>query len=288
MNRDIIDFIIKHKINYSKINNISHMMPYQLNPIVSEYRVNSKSLTRMVCIKDIKGFDYEWRKISSSVIDSLDGFFDSGKDTYHSRSVGLLEYDIDGLLDVLKKSYSQEPICLDDMGDNNYVVSSNGLHRYSLLKVHFLNELNKLRTPSEIKALESKFTIPVRVNQVDLYKTYTKYILIRLKKIKNIISHIDSSYNYTKDVDVVYPDGRKERIENNDLLRQLVNGFNITDEEYKILAEDYYIKNVYRTTKSFRDFILENHPSLIKYLTTNTDKNLYPTHTNNSQNFGRR
>lgn len=116
--------------------------------------------------------------MSSDIFNTMDNFFDSHGDGYHSRSIGMLSLNTENALEKLKNSFTMEPLRVRETGEGSYLISSNGYHRYTVLRTLFLKELYEANgDPAKIEAIKQKYVIPVDLTGIDLEKTYSKFIL---------------------------------------------------------------------------------------------------------------
>lgn len=148
-----------------------------INQILDRYRVSTRITLEQICVRDILGYDYSWRGESNNLLNSFYSYFDTAGDTYHSRANGMLEYDSSEIVDKLGYSFRVEPIEVDEIEHGMYIISNNGIHRFNILKVSYLGELGKCDTDEEKKVIDSKFTIPVKVQKADVFKSYCNYLL---------------------------------------------------------------------------------------------------------------
>lgn len=173
MNKCNEEFIKKHNIDLSSIDTRIYTLK-DINPILHKYEVQGKKYDTNISMNDLIGF-YEKRNVSLKFPDVLDDFFDELGDGYHSRSVGLLSYDLDKLFDILSVSFEVEPIKTFEV-DNKHVILTNGMHRFVVLRLLYLNERSKC-SENDLDSLKQKYIIPVQTTPVDLTKTYCKYLI---------------------------------------------------------------------------------------------------------------
>lgn len=219
MNEDIRRFLEKNNIDFKEISesiDCKLILPRQVNAIASEHGYFYATKGKNVSIADIVGYDYEYRNISSNIFLSMDSFFDSRDEYgYKGRSLGLLDYSPENIIEKLKESFEKEPIVVDDMGDNKYIVSKNGLHRYTVLRALYLAEYQKCNgDKNKIEELRQKYIIPVKSRELDELKTYSIFLL---DKFATNIRHVDAEYNlssqeYTDNIIVDKKDGTKIKL----------------------------------------------------------------------------
>ena len=178
MNKEFLEFIQKHNIDIDSIyDDLQIYSEKEINRIISNNRLDGKTSTELVSIAEIIGYDYDWRGLSNNIARNFSGFFGQ-QDAYHSRSLGMLEYSSEDIIEKLYQSFKREPIRILELDNGRKIISGNGLHRYTVLRLHYINELNKVRgNKDEEEFLKSKYEIPVELTKVDLLKTYCQYII---------------------------------------------------------------------------------------------------------------
>lgn len=254
MNADIERFFKKNGIepmDLALIPIARTQAPDEINEIIANYGFRKPSERRNISIADIVGYDYNWMEVNPYIVYSLDSFFDSKGDGYHSRSVGLLDYTSNDVMD--KVVFEHEIIAVDEMGDNKYVISYNGLHRYTVLRVLYLNEVMHARGNNEkLAKLREKYTIPVSCRGVDLFKTYSKYMLMKFScGVRDIEKEYDSdTWEYTGRLVIIQDNNERSLIESDqELMKLVISKADIINQNISDLQGDY---NRY---PSFRRFL---------------------------------
>lgn len=239
----------------------------KINYIVSNYGFQTKEQREMISVGDILGYDTDYRGVSTNIFLSMDHFFDDKGSGYKSRSVGMLEYDKDNILEKLKQSFINEPISLIETGEGTYTVFNNGLHRFTLLRILYLSEVAKANGNKEkLAEIRKKYTIPATVTGVDLDKTYCKYLLTKAKcgdkdwDIIDVLTEYDSKYEPTGNSIIKYGSGEKEVL-TNELLLDLTRNRIIEDPDFTIHYPE--IQQAYNKYPSFKDFIDVEFPEII-------------------------
>lgn len=178
MNEEFIKFIQLHNIDIDTIyEDLQIYNEREINSIIADYKLDGQTSTEIVCIADILGYDYSWKGLSNNLAKNFHGFF-GNQDSYHSRSLGMLKYGSNDIIEKLSRSFTSEPIKTLELEDGKKVISVNGLHRYTLLRIHYINELNKVKgNEDKEEELKQKYSIPIEVTKVDLLKTYCNYII---------------------------------------------------------------------------------------------------------------
>lgn len=251
----------------SKVDSLIHTQS-EINPIVYDYEFQEGRKTEEVSVADIVGL-YCKRGSSNNIFESLDDYFDSYGDGYHTRSVGMLEYNKDTIIEGLKKSFEAEPIVVQETGEGSYTILTNGLHRFTILRILYLKEFADANWDAKkIMELKEKYSIPVEVVSINLEKTYCKYILeqigiynLKRPEIKSIESEY-KDYKQTGNVEIKYYSGEKESITQEELknrtiemLRQVIQNEGIP----------FYISRALKYP-SFRNFVSENIPDIYKLI----------------------
>lgn len=239
-----------------------------VNPIIAEYGFQTDSEKEMISIADIVGYDTEFRGINKiNIFLSLDNFFKEGGDGYHTRSLGMLDFNKDNIVEQLKQSFELEPMSLIETGEGSYTILNNGLHRYTLLRILYLSEIAHANGDKEkIAEIGKKYTIPAEVTGVDLDKTYCKYLLQRVTdeynemKVKDIETEYDGNYKRTGNAVIKYENGDKEVLTNEQML-ELTKERVYEDQSF---SKNYTeLQRVYDKYPSFRMFIDEEFADII-------------------------
>lgn len=173
MNKCNEEFIKKHNIDLSSFDTRIYTLR-DINPIIHKYEVQGKTYNTNISMNDLVGF-YEHDNCYLEFPNVMDDFFDEFGDGYHSRSVGLLSYDLDKLFDILSTSFKIEPIKTLEV-DNKHVILTNGMHRFIVLRLLYLNERSKC-SENDLDSLNQKYIIPIQTTKVDTTKTYCKYLI---------------------------------------------------------------------------------------------------------------
>lgn len=191
LNSDVEKFI---KLNSVDINSVMELPENKIfkskdiNPLVYGNSFYKQTVMKNVSIAEILGYN---NTSDTDVYSSLTNYFASGADQYRSRSVGMLNYTSSEIVDKLYNSFIEEPISLFEVDKNKYIVGLNGFHRFAILKAHYLNELSKVGSNiEEIQNLKRKYMIPVKVDTLDYFKTYSIFLL------KYLYDNIDFFYVY--------------------------------------------------------------------------------------------
>ena len=240
--------------------------PREINLIIDGSEMRGKTIIKNVSVADIVGITC--KNGINNIFDTLDDYFDKNGDGYHIRSVGMLEYSKDNILDNLRISFEKEPIQVKETGEGTYIIFKNGLHRFTLLRILYLKELADANGDKEkIDKLKEKYTIPVRTTKINIDKTYCKYILNQIDVnegdkliIKDITNEYDENYKPTDNVEFFTFSGDKTILTVEELKNKTKDGLNKVLQSGKI---PLYITSAMRY-KSFRIFMSENMPDIFK------------------------
>ena len=231
MSATIDNFIEKQNIDLKKIAQLREkvvLSAKDINPIIYENRISKPDeVLKKVSIADILGYRYSHLKrefeydggnsIENDSIENYYGvyeyhcnnfmlmsnFFDEKGDGYKIRSLSMLDYSTEEVMDKLADSFKSEPLRLEEADEGKYVIGGNGLHRYNVLKAHYLKELSMLDKDDEKgrQALREKYTIEAYVYEIDYTKTYTASILKIIQPYQDIKFDLyldrDENWNFT-------------------------------------------------------------------------------------------
>jgi len=263
MNKENLEFLIRNGIIVDELEKSIDCHIYsseEENPIIARYGFQKPYKSGYVSISRIIGYDTGFRNISSNILQSMDAFFDAKGDGYHSRSIGMLQYTKENIIENLIKSFEREPITVIETGEGNYTILSNGLHRYTLLRILYLSEISK--TNENREEIDGKYTIPVKITEIDLEKTYCKYLLINFQLhhaqdvyIQDVCTHYDEKYLPTGNVEIRYTNGTKQIMTKDELIeftRQCIKKV----EDFSFLS--LCIQEISNQFQSFKCFINEN------------------------------
>ena len=259
------NFETKNDIDFDRISNLPESKSFSLkdiNELVSRYGIYAEKQFQEKSIADIIGAevaieDYDKNNISNN----MKHFFTSKTPkypSYDSRANGMLEYSSDEIIDKLSFSFRKEPIVLAELENNQSVVTTNGMHRYHLLRIHYLNELSKIeKTPENLQKLREKYTIQANVEKVDLLKTYSNFLISNMQcdEFLNIYSEYDE--NYIKTGNVVLSEGSSKMVLNDNQLLEYIN-----NNLYRLTNKETLINNYCERIPSFNYFIETYFPEM--------------------------
>ena len=155
------------------------------------YTFTKKSQETSACIGDIVGTLVGNFSTAVEIFDIMDDYFDKYGDGYHSRSVSLLELDRFRIVEQLNNSFTIEPIhCLKLGEGEKRVISINGMHRYTILRLWYLKELYEANGDiKKIEEIRKKYTIPVKSDELDVKKIYYAYLIKIAQPYPELFSH---------------------------------------------------------------------------------------------------
>ena len=264
MNETIEKFLKQNNLDIDAINiNMFRIRSdSEINPILNRFYIPGKKEQKEVSIAEICGYSYEYYELSNNLLDNLSYFYNENGSGYQTRSIGFLKYDADQLLELLKEVCKKDTMCLRECEHNKYVITDNGLHRYNILRFHFLNELSKVGQDIQAyKALKKKYTVQVSVQKTDYIKTYSYSILRKIFPTIQIQAEYDKDYNITGN-SVVTINGDKTKVFNDAKLIELVkwaveNNKEIIDRYIDMF--EFYDENLI----SFHEFLTQNNINLL-------------------------
>lgn len=271
MNKSNEEFLKRNGINPEEVSKKVDCVIYsqdRLNPIISDYGFFRETGIGQVSVVDIIG-DFSDSKCNSgkTIFETMDDRFDSEGDGYHSRSIGMLDYDKDNILNNLNYSFNFEPITVCETGeDGKYTIYTNGLHRFTVLKVFCLKELADADGDEQkIEEIKKKYTIPAKITEVDLEQTYCKYLLQEVISdtgdIKRIQTNFNENWKPTGKVELVDSSNEKRVVDTEELLQITRERFQEHKRKNNIPFIVQYNMEHY---SSFRDFMEENFEDILE------------------------
>ena len=283
MNKTIQEFLEKNNIDYPALQQEGRLKvksASDVNYIIARNRIfkNSYKKTR-ISIADILGYEYKSQGLTGQdFIYNMSNFFDIEGSGYQARSISMLEYSTDEIVDKLKPSFSREPMKIIEADKGGkYVIGDNGLHRYHVLKAHFLKEMFALSLDDKegYNALKEKYTFDVSLCELDFTKTYSSYILKKIANFKGesipyFSAEIDQDYNYTGKLKITTSEPENELVLNDEQLIKFVQDrFNeyINDKSISSHEKQYGLSLImanYEMFDSFREYCDKNLPELVR------------------------
>ena len=262
LNTNTVSFLVRNKIDLKKFKNINSSHIYdtnEINSLVAKYGFYYDRENASISIGDIIGYEKSINQ-SSNIFYSLGNYFDSSKDLYHARCVELLEYSSNDLLEVLKKSFIDHPIIVNEIPNNKYIINTNGFHRYTVLRAHFVNESYNMDIDSdEYAKIKKKYEIPLQLRKLDLTMTYCKFLLVTNPNFKGKIKpEVDNNYNSTGNVILELSNSKQLILNDNDLIKLIGLVIENTNSEHFFKLVAHY----YNKYEDFKIFMNMNFPTL--------------------------
>lgn len=253
-NKNIQKFIEDNNINLSYFKKNKQAILFNkvdLNPIVTKWGMYKEEEKVKITISNVIG---KSMNTSKNILLELNELFDETADEYQKRSITMLDYNKDNIIDNLQKSFLKEPITLTEINRGKYVVRDNGMHRCSLIRTHYLNELSRCKELNKIKEIENKYTITAFLENLDLVKTYSSYIFSLLNKNVTLEEELDNNYKKTGKIVLNYENGKKNILNDNELIEYLKGNMrDIPNSDLK--------NNLIKLSKKddhFKEFVKEN------------------------------
>ena len=230
MNETIRNFLNLLNIDEEKFNSLEGSKikkDADVNPILSRFVLyKNREDNKKVSVADIVGYNYQSLGLNNELVSNLSNFFDKDGDNYHRRSVSMLDIPQSEIMNELDYSFKREPMCLLEVDKGVYNIGDNGLHRFHILKTHYLDELSKLDASDKnaVKKLKEKYSFNANVSEIDYVKSYSAFMLRLLDKNLNLESHYDSNYELTgKSRLINYEKPEEEIILTDEQLVEMVN-----------------------------------------------------------------
>lgn len=227
-----------------------------INPILERYCIPGKKVKREISIAQILGYSYTYFDLGANLIQNLSHFFDDNGTSYQTRSVGMLTMHREKCIETLKHVSTQDTIYVKECENNKYIITTNGMHRFHVLRFYYLNELSKIDKSDKlaIQKLNEKYTIPVEVQETDYIKTYSYYILKKLIPQIELQSDYNSNYERTGKVVVRIQDKQKILTDEEllDFLRSTIN-----ENKEKVANNIDVFKHYEEKLPTFKNFLEE-------------------------------
>jgi len=264
INRDILNFFKTHNIDFKELASSDNSYIYStrdINKIIADYGIYDCEKDEEVSIGDIIGCNFFENQNNKNIFYALNNFFNGSGSRYQQRSIGLLDYSSGEIINILGPSFKKEPIYIEELPENKYLISSNGLHRYTILRTYFLKESYHLDKDSkEFMELKAKYKIPVKLKKVNLIKTYANYLLSSHPELGfNLKLELNDNYEYTEKV-ILELNNKQYILDEDELIDYLNDVIRNTDSQnyfdwIKIYSEKY---------ESFKTFINNNFAYVLR------------------------
>ena len=264
MNETIINFLKSLNADLKQINSFEDCKikrDYDVNPIISRNIIfKSKKENKKISIADVVGYDYRCMNLDTNLLNNLSWFFDRDGDSYHSRSVSMLDIPQNEVMEQLDYSFKREPICLTEVDSGKYNIGSNGMHRFHVIKTHFLNELSKINPKDKIaiKRLKEKYSFVANITEIDFVKTYSAYMLKLLDENLSLENHYNADYELTDKsclINYLNPEEKVVLTDNQliETVNKKLNKFLRTASRKEVKQFNETIKNSFKF-ESFKDY----------------------------------
>ena len=249
----------------------------EINRIVYDYGCQTEKKMGEVSLANIVGYYNEADGWSRDIFESMDNFFSTNGTPYHRRSVGMLEYDRNNIMENLKNSFLKEPISLCESGEGTYTIFTNGLHRFTLLRILYLKELSEANgNPEQIKRVNAKYTVPASIVGIDLEQTYCTYLLKNIpapKSLNMIVTDIGTYYSNTdyKPTDKVF----LRYIQNGEMGKKVISKGELVKLTGQALEEyvtkegiPWQIADYIEEYPSFKKFMSDTFPDVMHHISS--------------------
>ena len=148
----------------------------QINPILYDNEFQEHEEECEICIGDVLGKHAS--STSQNIFQILDDFFDRNGDGYHTRALGMLEMTPENVMEQLKSSFKREPMVFARIENGKYVIFINGMHRFAVLRVLYLKEIQEAKgNKDSIEQIRKKYTISAKSININSKKGYCKYLI---------------------------------------------------------------------------------------------------------------
>lgn len=256
-------FIKMNNIDIDAISKCYRSKMYNLdsfNPIFSRYAIYNDPVYSRRSIADIIGIsslpdNYD----RDNIVNNLEKYFsktDNKTDSYNNRSNSMLEYTQDNVIEGLYSSFKKEPMVIVELENGGALISGNGIHRYHVLRIFYLNEFVKIKNSEELLNLNQKYTIPLKVETIDLMKTYCNFMFSLMGIRYRLVCERDKSYNQTGNSTITFPNG--ELVASDEMLINIIRA-NLN----KLSNKTEIINECLTKIPSFRYYIESYFPELV-------------------------
>lgn len=230
---------------------------FMINPIVNRYGIFDYLNERTtISIADLVGHDAPWNydgHKGSNILYTFANFFKKNGDGYHTRALGLLEYKSgeELLEELMMRSQDTIDMKIRQIEEGKYIIFGNGLHRFTVLRFHYLLDcMKKEKSKEELREL---YKIPVTIDsKINYINTYCNYLI----KIAN--PEISSIKFYNENEIIVHYNSEEKKINEEILLNLAIESIDMLNKYYLLEVKDFY-----NSIDSFHDFIDMYIPQLL-------------------------
>ena len=253
----MIDFCRESNIDIDRIS-ASGMMENaridRINPFVSRYGISDIESPGVedICIKDIVGWDP--LKEKRTLFRVLEDCYSDGFGTYHTRSNDKLRLGKDGMFNDIKSSLTREEIWVNEV-EGKYVVTVNGCHRTSILRLLYLDEA--LKNESSIEEINQKYTIRSKVDKYDMTLTYINFFMQSIDSDYYI--NIQRGENYAPTGKYIIGKNKDNPLTREELINNFTELVNNNEEKFDLYGMEHFCE-----IPSFKEFAKTYFPALVK------------------------
>ena len=153
----------------------------------------------------------------------------------------------------LKRVLKKKKIHLEEASKGKYCVGKNGRHRCAIIKSLYLDEMSKAKSDEERKSIDEKYTIHADVDDIDVIKTYSNYILNTINSDIRVRPEFDENYNKTGKSFIVNGKNKGKAYTDEELVN-IVREYskNIPTYEFDIM------QNEYKKDEYFKEYVDSN------------------------------
>lgn len=180
----VLDYLNKYRLlEISTAETI--FSPNDINPILEKYFIQKGwDKVANIGIEYLVGICQETQ--SKSLVELLKVYYQDGESyDYFSRANGPLDYSPDEIRTILDKGLQNGSINVKELEKKRYLINSNGIHRFLMLKLAYLYEQQQ-----GVEDIQQKFSIPATIIKCDFIKSYCYFLLARYSGVD-----IDRMYN---------------------------------------------------------------------------------------------
>lgn len=260
------------RLNITDTSSIKIYREKDINPLACGWRVINHKGISDVPVSNILGSNL-FPGQYNTLLQALDYYF---KDDNYFKKFSLLKSDVDSILERIKRSFKNEPICVTEIDEGKYVISVNGIHRYIILKLLYLSELGKASREEEVNLLNEKYTIPCDVDCVDLDISYAIYFLNSFDfngNIKDVMTDYDKNNRQNGGIRIRFTDGTERGYTKEQALRLVMEFDNKANYLDISSINSGFISNISRlfdSILSFKEFVSKYCPNLANFVFENS------------------
>jgi hypothetical protein len=253
----VIDFVRRSNVDLNKIsesNMLENISINKINPFINLYAIQDidSPYTENICIKDVIGWDTS--KNENTLFKVIGDCYSDEFGTYHTRDNDKLRLNKDEMINDLKNSFSKEEIRIQNIEDK-YVVTINGFHRTSILRLLYLDEISK--DEANIEEINQKYTIRAMIDKYDMTLTYINFFMQRLDSKNHV--RVEYGKNYLPTGKYTINDNKDIALTKEELINHFAELVKNNEEKFDLSGLDHYCKY-----PSFKEFAKTFFPVLVK------------------------